>query len=203
MEITKIVITGGPCAGKTAAMSHIRDHFSKEGYTVLFVPETASELISGGVAPWTCGTNEDYQVCQMRMQLFKEEIFLAGGSTMPTQRLLLVCDRGAMDNRAYMDDGEFARVLNKLGLEANALRDSYDAVFHLVTAAKGLPQFYTLENNAARIETVEEATALDDRILAAWAGHPHFRLIENSPDFERKISHLLAEIAMFLAEKNS
>ena len=51
MEITKIVLTGGPCAGKTTAMSRIQTHFTKMGYTVLFIPETATELITGGVAP--------------------------------------------------------------------------------------------------------------------------------------------------------
>lgn len=64
VNITKIVITGGPCAGKTTAMSWIQSNFTKMGYTVLFVPETATELITGGVAPWTCGTNVDYQKCQ-------------------------------------------------------------------------------------------------------------------------------------------
>ena len=49
MEITKIVITGGPCAGKTTAMSWIQNAFIKKDYAVLFVPETATELISGGV----------------------------------------------------------------------------------------------------------------------------------------------------------
>ena len=75
MDIKKIVITGGPCAGKTTAMSWIQRHFTKQGYTVLFVPETATELITGGVAPWTCGTNADYQLCQMELQLKKEELF--------------------------------------------------------------------------------------------------------------------------------
>jgi nucleoside-triphosphatase THEP1 len=56
-ELTKIVITGGPCAGKSTAMSRIQSEFSTRGYTVLFVPETATELITGGVAPWTCRTN--------------------------------------------------------------------------------------------------------------------------------------------------
>ena len=51
MQITKIVITGGPCAGKTTGMGKIQREFSKRGYTVLFVPETATELITGGVAP--------------------------------------------------------------------------------------------------------------------------------------------------------
>ena len=50
-SITKIVITGGPCAGKSTAMSWVQNAFSQMGYRVLFVPETATELISGGVAP--------------------------------------------------------------------------------------------------------------------------------------------------------
>ena len=94
VEITKIVITGGPCAGKTTAMSWIQNNFSKMGYTVLFVPETATELISGGVAPWTCGSNADYQTCQMQLQLFKETIFEQGAATMPADKVLIVCDRG-------------------------------------------------------------------------------------------------------------
>ena len=44
-EIHKIVITGGPCAGKTTGMSWIQNAFTKLGYRVLFVPETATELI--------------------------------------------------------------------------------------------------------------------------------------------------------------
>ncbi len=51
MGITKIVITGGPCAGKSTAMSWVQNAFTNMGYTVLFVPETATELIGGGVAP--------------------------------------------------------------------------------------------------------------------------------------------------------
>ena len=57
MDITKIVITGGPCAGKTTAMNWISNAFRERGYDVLFVPETATELITGGVAPWTCKTS--------------------------------------------------------------------------------------------------------------------------------------------------
>lgn len=71
-EIMKIVITGGPCAGKSTAMSWVQNAFTQMGYTVLFVPETATKLITGGVAPWTCGTNGDYQKCQMKLQLEKE-----------------------------------------------------------------------------------------------------------------------------------
>lgn len=51
MKISKIVITGGPCGGKSTALGRIKDRFTAKGYRVLFVSETATELISGGVAP--------------------------------------------------------------------------------------------------------------------------------------------------------
>ena len=199
-SIAKIVITGGPCAGKTTAMSWIQSNFTKLGYAVLFVPETATELITGGVAPWTCGSNADYQKCQMKLQLEKEKIFEQGASTMPVSKVLIVCDRGALDNKAYMSTLDFAAVVSALGCNEVELRDSYDAVFHMVTAAKGAEQFYTTANNAARTETVEQAAELDDKLIAAWTGHPHLRIIDNAEGFEEKLKKLIAQIAAFLGE---
>ncbi len=74
-EITMIVLTGGPCAGKTTAMSWMQNNLPQYGYKVLFVPETATELIGGGVTPWECGSNLEYQLCQMQLQLEKERVF--------------------------------------------------------------------------------------------------------------------------------
>lgn len=200
VEISKIVITGGPCAGKTTAMSWIQSNFTKLGYTVLFVPETATELITGGVAPWTCGSNVDYQKCQMKLQLEKEKIFEQGAASMPVDKVLIVCDRGALDNKAYMSALDFATVVSSIGSNEVELRDNYDAVFHMVTAAKGAEQFYTTANNTARTETVEQAAELDDKLIAAWTGHPHLRIIDNSAGFEDKLKRLIAEIAAFLGE---
>ena len=198
--ITKIVITGGPCAGKSTAMSWVQNAFTQMGYTVLFVPETATELITGGVAPWTCGTNGEYQKCQLRLQLDKEKVFEQAAKTMDVQKVLIVCDRGALDNKAYMDSIEFAQVLEYLGTNEIELRDNYDAVFHLVTAAKGAEEFYTTANNSARTETIDEAAALDDKLISAWTGHPHLRVVDNSSNFEDKMKRLIAEISSFLGE---
>ena len=198
MEMTRIVITGGPCAGKSTAMSWIQNTFTQMGYTVLFVPETATELITGGVAPWTCGSNIAYQTCQFRLQLAKEEVFRQAAETMDVPKVLIVCDRGALDNKAYMTGEEFAQVLAGLGTNEIELRDNYDAVFHLVTAAKGAEEFYTTANNTARRETPEEAAALDDKLISAWTGHPHLRVIGNDCGFEEKINRVLKEIAHVL-----
>ena len=200
MNITKIVITGGPCAGKTTGMSWIQNAFTARGYTVLFIPETATELISGGVAPVACASNVDFQKCQMKLQLEKEKVFEAAARSMNAEKILIVCDRGALDNKAYMTDAEFAVVLDHIGANEVELRDSYDAVFHLVTAAKGAESFYTTENNAARTETPAEAAALDDKLISCWTGHPHLRIIDNSSDFADKMRSLITEISSFLGE---
>ena len=157
MEITKIVITGGPCAGKSTAMSRIQEEFEQMNYTVLFVPETATELITGGVAPWTCGTNAQYQTCQLKLQLEKEKIFEQAARTMNSDKILIVCDRGTLDNKAYMTPDEFETAALSVGSNEVELRDNYDAVFHLVTAAKGAEEFYTTDNNSARTEDIKTA----------------------------------------------
>lgn len=200
MQISKIVITGGPSAGKSTAMSWVQNEFTQMGYTVLFVPETATELITGGVAPWTCGTNADYQKCQMKLQIEKEKIFEQAAATMKAEKILIVCDRGILDNKAYMDAAEFEQAIDSVGSNEVELRDSYDAVFHLVTAAKGAEKFYTTANNAARKETPAEAAALDDKLISAWTGHPHLRVIDNTATFEDKMKSLIAEISSFLGE---
>lgn len=200
MDVSKIVVTGGPCAGKSTALNRIRDTFTQMGYAVLFVPETATELILSGVAPWTCRTREDFQRCRMALQLEKERIIMQAACAMPQEKVLVVCDRGLHDSKAYMTQDMFLSLVSELGQNEIAMRDGYDAVFHLVTAAKGAREYYTTANNSARTETPEEAAALDDRLIAAWTGHPHFRVIDNAGDFEDKMHRLMREIASFLGE---
>lgn len=200
VKLHKIVITGGPCAGKTTALSWIQNAFTDLGYRILFVPETATELITGGVAPWICASNLDYQRYQVRLQLNKEEIFSEAAMQMQDEKVLIVCDRGALDNKAYMTDLEFATLVNSMHSSEVELRDNYDAVFHLVTAAKGAEEFYTTANNEARTETPLQAAALDNRLISAWTGHPHLRIIDNSASFEEKMKHLIQEISAFLGE---
>lgn len=200
-QITKIAITGGPCAGKSTALSWINEEFTKKGYKVLFIPETATELITGGVAPWTCETDIDFQTAILKLQLAKEKIFEEVVQHLyDAQKVLIVCDRGTLDGKAYIEKHNFDKILNNLHLTETQLKDSYDAVFHLVTAAKGASEFYTLANNSARTETIEEAIANDDKIISAWTGHSHFRVIDNSTDFKKKMQRFVTEISNFLGE---
>ena len=198
--VTRIVITGGPCAGKTTAMSWIQNAFTQKGYQVLFVPETATELMTAGAEPKVLRTGADFQECLMQLQLDKEKVYEKAAKCMKASKVLIVYDRGALDNKAYMSQLKFSALLDTLKTNEIELRDHYDAVFHLVTAAKGARKFYTTANNAARKETPEEAAALDDKLISAWTGHPHFRIIDNSSDFETKMKRLITQISLFLGE---
>ena len=198
-KIVKLVLTGGPCAGKTTAMSWIQSNFEKQGYKVMFIPETATELITGGLAPWDLSTAYDYQKMVFKDQITKEDIYMECAKKMGYDKILIVCDRGLMDNKAYMNEEEYQRVLRDFNISKSKIMDRYDVVFHLVSAAKGAEEYYNLDNEA-RTETVEQASMLDDKIINAWTGHPHFRIIDNSCDFEDKMKRLMKEISCVLGE---
>ena len=203
MEIKTIVITGGPCAGKTSAMEWIKRDVAKLGYRVLVIPETATEFISGGVCPWTCGTNYDYQVVQMHLQREKERCFRQAAATMEKQaeQILIVCDRGMYDNMIYMTKDEFYSILDLMGTTEEEVLGNYDAVFHLVTAAKGTSAFATDLNNTARYEGAEQSIIMDDKFIQSWAPHPSHYKVESDENFDEKMQSLINGIAGFLGKE--
>ena len=202
-EITKIAITGGPCAGKTSALNSVREVFAKRGYKVITVPEPATELMTNGITFRECSTSEEYQRCQMELQLTRERMYLRAARGMAYERILIVCDRGMLDNKCYMTAEEFARVIADLGCTEEELCCAYDAVFHLVSAAKGAKEYYGTQTNGTRYESLEEAVALDDKFIVAWSCHPYLRVIGNENDFEDKLGRLNAEIWAFLESRRS
>jgi CYTH domain-containing protein len=114
--------------------------------------------------------------------------------------VLIVCDRGAMDISAYIKPEEWEEITHMAGTNSNTLRESYDAVLHLVSAADGAEQYYTTATNATRYEQANEeglriARELDKKVIKAWTGHPHLRVINNHDDFENKLNRVLTEIS--------
>lgn len=49
-RIHKLVLTGGPCGGKTTGQAHLATFFESLGWKVFRVPETATVLMSGGIS---------------------------------------------------------------------------------------------------------------------------------------------------------
>ena len=199
--IKKIVLTGGPCAGKTTALVKIVEYFSGYGYKVFTIPEVPTLYSAGGWNYLTPNRQLYYQGERaiLETQLAFEDQFsrLAEVCTKP---VLVVCDRGTMDISAYMKPEEWEEITAMAGTNSNALRERYDAVLHLVSAADGAEQYYTTATNATRYEQANEeglriARELDKKVIKAWTGHPHLRVINNHDDFENKLNRVLNEIS--------
>jgi len=108
---------------------------------------------------------------------------------------LILCDRGVMDPAAYVERDVFEQLLQAVDVQSvHEAKERYDLVIHLVSAARGAEEFYTLENNAARTETAEEACQVDERLLQAWTGHPHIVCINNRTHFKEKVVRALQAI---------
>ena len=197
--VKKLCLTGGPCGGKTTALARLSQSLSSRGFYPLIVPEAATLLIGGGISPSTW-KSQDFQTRVIQTVLALESSFARAADSRIDLNPVLLCDRGLADSLAYVPDDIYLQALRVNGIPSHvAARDEhYDAVFHLVTAAKGAETFYTLANNAARSETAEEACALDARTLAAWMGAPHLRAIDNSTDFEGKLAKLDREVCAAL-----
>ena len=65
----------------------------------------------------------------------------------------------------------------------------YDAVIHLQTPTS--PDAYN-RDNPLRLESVEEAAAIDERIASQWSAHPNRFVVEPTDDFLHKAARALA-----------
>lgn len=202
-RIIKIVLTGGPAAGKTTLTSQILKEFKQEdGWRVITIPETATELISGfGIKPFGgCMSMLAFQDFVIADQIHKEKLALDAAQIVPEENVLIIYDRALMDDKAYISDEEFAETIARFdGRTEAAVLANYDMVLHLVTCAKGAEFAYNL-GNAARTESLEYAREMDDRTLRAWSAHPNLKIIDNSVNFGEKINRALQEIYRAVGE---
>ena len=203
-EIKRVVLTGGPCAGKTTALVRIIEHFNSLGFKVFTVPEVPTLYSLGG---WNYLTPNrqlyfEGERAILETQLAFENHFQRMAEVC-TKPVLIVCDRGTMDISAYMSPEEWEQITAIAGTNSTQLRDSYDAVLHLVSAADGAEQYYTTATNSTRYEKADEeglriARELDKKVIKAWSGHPHLCVINNHDDFEKKMNRVIREIAYVL-----
>lgn len=191
-QIIKIALTGGPCAGKSSAMTFLKTELEQAGAEVLCLDETATKLMASGKTPENMGSYAFHSLL-FKTQLEGEKRLGKLAEKSAAEKCVILCDRGLMDSRAYVTDDEFFRYANGHGWFENEILCEYDAVFHLVTAAKGAEEYYQTDNNSVRSEDLEAARRLDDRLISVWTGTPHLRVIDNSTDFDGKLKRLLIE----------
>jgi predicted ATPase len=176
----RVVLTGGPGAGKTALLELIRQSFCNH---VRVLPEAASVVFGGGFpreADLLC-----VQAAQRAIFYLQRELENTGDAH---HAAVVLCDRGTVDGVAYWP-GKGEEYWDSLGTSLEEQLSRYDAVIHLRTPA--LDQGYNLQN-PLRIESAGRAAEVDGRIAEAWAMHPRRFLVDSSPSFLDKATRALA-----------
>lgn len=184
----RIVLTGGPGAGKTATLELIRRASFCDHLEIL--PEAASIVFGGGFPR----RRDVAGLKAAQRAIFHVERELEE-SAAADNAAIIVCDRGTVDGAAYWPgaDDYFAAVNTTLAAELRR----YDAVIHLRTplSAGGYNH-----HNPLRTETATQAAEIDLRILRVWEGHPRRFVVDADPDFLRKAGRVLQLLRAELPE---
>lgn len=203
--ITKVVLTGGPCGGKSTALPELATHFKAQGLNVLTIPELATFMYNNGVKLKL--EPVEYQV-ELETQAFRIQRSLEMGfeklASHSDRDTLLLLDRGVVDLAAYCaDEAMWQQVCMACGWWPADVFKLYDLVLHFVTAADGAEAFFTNENNPARNCDPDRARWLDARTYNVWKPHPKLVRIDNSTDFSGKLDRAKVAIHSLVCPVNT
>ena len=195
--VGKIVLTGGPCAGKTTTISKVEEYLTEKGYHVLVLNECATEMIKGGIRPFGEGALSvyDFQNEILNLQLYKEKRYKDIVNKMDKDiKCILLADRGVIDNKAYLGQEMFDKLLEENGVKESELIKEYDMVIHMITVASDIKNRYSNSNNTARFEDADEAIDLDRRTSDAWRNHHNLKVVPVTEVLEEKIAIVLSYV---------
>ena len=200
-----VVLTGGPCGGKSSSLDRLVPHLKKLNFDVYTAPEVPTVMMNGGCLYPGADAGDAllaFETALVKMQMQMEDSFfqIADSTGRPS---VIFLDRGVLDMAAYLPEEMWARILEALGLSTADILARYDMIVHLVTAADGAAKFYTTENNAVRTESAEQAIALDRKVAKCWEGHPLHRRIPNDGNFEEKLAAAVGHVSQMLESEKT
>jgi predicted ATPase len=197
----KIVLTGGPCGGKTTFLNTLQEQYSSQ---IVIVPEAATILLSGGFlepnkdVAWSEEWQTAFEYAVFHLQKSIEEAAVMQAKEKGVS--LLVCDRGSLDAAVFLPGGlDQAQIL--LGLDVHSERLRYDAVVHLESLATADPDNYGLAGNGHRIEPLNRAQKMELLSQNVWSQHKNYHFINGKRSIDQKVADALEIVKEFLEEE--
>ena len=158
MDTYKIVLTGGPCGGKTKSIQFLSQKLTELDYSVRIVDETATELLQLGYMPNKNISIFDFQNLLFKIQFLKE--YVSEGKSE-----IILCDRGIFDGMVYIDTDGFQKILELNRLDREKLFSTYDGVLYFRSIAYEYPD----EFSKRRVyESPQVGINRDERFFRIW-----------------------------------
>lgn len=176
MKTNKIVLTGGPCGGKTASIEFLSKKLIEQDYSVKIVSETANSLLKLGYMPSVNISTFDFQDLLFKIQFLNEYISEGKSS-------VLLCDRGLFDGKVYIDESDFKKILYLNKVKEKEIYSTYDGALYF----RSISYEYPNEFSRKRIyENPEVGRIRDERCKEIWIDKIVPCIYDNLDGFENK-----------------
>jgi predicted ATPase len=185
----RIVLTGGPGAGKTIIARTLAE---RNPGRIALVPEAATQVYHSLQTRWDrldLAGRRDVQRRIYRLQIEQEDRI---ASEHPGKILLL--DRGTIDGAAYWPHGP-EDYWRDLGTTLPDEMNRYHKVIWLESSA-ALGIYDGSDSNFCRFEDANSAIESGEMLKELWGGHPSLQLVSALPVLEDKIAAVEALIVV-------
>ena len=179
----RIVLTGGPGAGKTVICKLLASRYPAR---FAAVPEAATQVYEQTRTRWDRLDVDGRRAVQR--QIYRLQVEQEERAGQQHDRKVLLLDRGTVDGSAYWPDGpdDYWRAL---GITHRDELARYDAVIWMQSCA-AVGAYDGAATNPVRYEDAAEALACGESLRRVWAGHPRLVVVEAYPAIEEKVARV-------------
>jgi predicted ATPase len=181
---SRIVLTGGPGAGKTAVARALAERWSDR---YVLVPEAATQVYERLQTRWD--RLDLPGRCQVQRRIYHLQVQQERELAEKHPGKILLLDRGTVDGSAYWPQGPEDYWLD-LGTTLEAELRRYDRVIWLETCAVLEGAYDGHESNPCRFEDRASAIASGQLLLRLWSRHPHLARVPAQRTLERKVDEV-------------
>ena len=176
----RIVLTGGPGAGKTVVTARLAREFPDR---FALVPEAATQVYDALRTRWDRLDMDGRREVQRR--IYHHQVGQEERVARENAGKVLLLDRGTIDGAAYWPEGP-EDYWRDLGTTPDEQLARYDAVIWMETCAT-LGVYDGDASNACRFEDAKGAVENGRQLLRLWEAHPNLRHVSAYVALEDKI----------------
>jgi hypothetical protein len=195
--IKTVVITGGPCAGKTSVVSHIERTLTVDMVTVPDVARHIQQVFPRPEMQSDVGTKlavmRHLRTAAARAQDELEAAYAAVARKLRVKMIL--CDGGILDGAAYWPEG-MANFLSTMNLRKDEICGGFRSIIHLQSLAISQPELYQQLSQQRRHPPLGEAQIADEIIGQVWSSHSNYHRVSTDAT-ESEVQKKVVELIRF------